>query len=808
MLASLFLLSAFIAILQLRIGMLPPLGGFLSPSVGVWQNAERRQLSGDRAMRLRGAHADIFVQYDSNAVPHIFSESDYDLFFAQGYVTARDRLWQMDMEVRTAAGRLSEVLGRGVLGRDMFKRRIGLAYAAQRALDSVMGDPDTRTALEGYAAGVNAYIDGLGEADYPVEFKLFGYKPQHWRPLYSLLVLKLMAETLTGGESAFKMTNALEILGQGKFNELYSPSANPEPVIPVNTPWNFKPGERTAGAGRNVAALPAIVSAKHWPEGIGSNNWAVNGSKTASGYPLLANDPHLLLTLPSIWYQVQLQSPGENVYGVSIPGLPCVVIGYNSKIAWGVTNTSAEVIDWYRVKFRDATKKEYLYDGEWREVERRVEEFTLRGGRKEYDTVLSTCHGPVVYDGERHSTDQLSDRPGPLDGLAMRWTMHEISNELKTFYLLNRARNYGDYRNALTYFCCPAQNFVYADNDNQIAITSAGRFPIGSRDRVRVLLDGSRSANDWKGWIPADRTPYVLDPPRKFVSSANQSLTDSSYPYIIAGLFEPNDRARRINMRLSGMSAINVDSFRLLQADSYSELASEVLPQMLKELDSTRIPGDKLVLQELRGWDLEYKRHSIGATVFTAWWDELYREIWSDDLEADGKIPLPWPDNQKTAALILRDPGSGWIDDKRTGRRETATDVINRAYSTAVAGLRKNLGDMDSRWEWGNSRLCLIGHPSGIPMFGIGPYSVDGAPNTIDAVSDRTGPSWRMVVELGPVVRGYGILPGGQSGNPGSYYYDNLFEGWRDGRLNELIFLPSGKRGGAGILSTLTIKPK
>src|SRR6185312_2651879 len=302
------------------------------------------------------------------------------------------------------------------------------------------------------------------------------------------------------------------------------------------------------------------IRPKERAPGIGSNNWAIAGSRSANGYPILANDPHLNLTFPSIWYQVQLSSPTSNVYGVSLPGAPCVIIGYNQNISWGVTNVDADVLDWYQVKFKDNSKNEYWYNNQWNKTTRKIEVINIKGQKPSVDTVIYTIHGPIVYDKEAQKKDGRDNVPV---GDALRWIAHDESDDFKTFYLLNRGKNYDDYRKALTYFTAPAQNFIFADKEKDIAITPNGKMPLKFPEQGKYILDGSDPANDWQGWIPPEQNPTVKNPPRGFVSSANQSSTDPSYPYYINWRFELYDRGKRINDLLSTMKNATIDTMRI-----------------------------------------------------------------------------------------------------------------------------------------------------------------------------------------------------------------------------------------------------
>ncbi|MHA4812481.1 penicillin acylase family protein [Flavitalea flava] len=805
-LLSVCFLWALVWGLNSRFGIVPPLGKLLSPSTGIWQNMEREDISKQETLTMQDLNSAVVIKYDSSQIPHIFADNDHDLYFAQGYATAKDRLWQMDMQVRTASGTLSEIMGSRTVNRDIFIRRIGLLYAAERALDSVNRDGQTKRMLEAYTEGVNAYIRGLSPDKVPVEFKIFDYKPVEWKPINCLLVLKLMGERLSGGQPEFGMTNALNQFGPDTIRQLFhNVYSHEEPVVPGKTAWNFSPLPFPDTSGTTLYTAKGRIAMPHKTEIPGSNNWAVDGSKTANGYPLLANDPHLELTLPSVWYQVQLQGPGINVYGVSVPGIPSVMIGFNNNIAWGLTNTTADVVDWYYTKFKDNSRTEYLYDGKWNKVEKRVEQFRVNKGGIIYDTILYTCQGPVVYDGTTHKINNFNTGLSPSEGRAMRWTLHDISNDLKTFYLLNRAKNYADYRQALQYFNCPAQNFVYAGTDCTIAITCNGKLPIRYKTQGEFVLDGRKTADDWHGWIPMDQLPYSKNPARGFVSSANQSLTDSTYPYYIGGQFASFARARRINERLSGMTRIDVDSFSVLQNDSYSEFAADILPFLLNHLDSTKLKTYQQILSEIFTWNYKFEKTSMGATLFNLWWNEIYSSIWSTNINKKN-IQCPWPDYERTAGLLQKDSNSLWIRAVCQVSDKNLTNFVTLCFQKAIDGLGISHGNIGEGWKWGYCRPGFISHMGGVPSFGIGPFSADGAANTINALSDRYGPSWRMVVELGPVVKGYGILPGGQSGNPGSYFYDNLFSSWKEGKLKRLVFFNPGERGEDQVFSTLLLK--
>lgn len=799
---------ALIWALQTKFGDVPPIGKFLNPATGFWQNAESKNIRPNMTLAVGGLQGKITIRYDEQMIPHIFAANDHDLYFAQGYVTAQDRLWQLDIQTRLASGRLAEVIGPKAFELDKYHRRMGMVYGAENSLAEAMKDPKVKTMIEAYCAGINAYIHTLPSKYYPIEFKLLDYAPEDFKPIDCALVIKLMSETLAGNSDDFAMTNTLKLLGPKVTNELFPDYPFKEdPIIPAGTKWNFSPLPIPKPSRNFIASMTDTIKSKERIEGIGSNNWAIAGSKSANGYPILANDPHLNLTFPSIWYQLQLTAPGVNVYGVSIPGTPTIVIGYNQKIGWGVTNVDADVLDWYQIRFKDLTKNEYWYDNKWVPVKKRIEAINVRGQKTIYDTVLYTHAGPVVYPNAGQKPQMKSAEIVPV-GAALRWIAHDPSNEFKTLYILNRGKNYDDYRQALRYWTAPAQNFIFASVDKDIAITPNGKFPLKYKDQGKFILDGSDPADDWHGWIPPEQNPTVKNPARGFVSSANQSSTDTTYPYYINWRFEPYQRGKRINDRLSVMHNATMDSLRILQNDNYSVHAQDILNTLLGDLDQSKMNNSqKQAYKIISTWDKEYAANSIGATIFSSWWTALYNAIWADDftVKKDLNIKLNWPSKDRTVQLLLTQKQSKWYNDSRTSKIKSRADLINSSFNTTIDSLTRKYGNLSKTWEWGQVKGSHIAHLGKVDGFGSGNFSAGGASGIINALSDTHGPSWRMIVQFGPKVQGYGIFPGGESGNPGSYYYGNMFQTWKNGQLNPLLFLENPTEEAKHIKSTLTL---
>ena len=821
-LLSLLVTLGLVYVLNTPWGTIPALGPFLSPFTGFWQNGES---ASDRSVDLSVAadslQNDVTIRFDDNGIPHIFAKNNYDLYFAQGFVTARDRLWQMDLQTRAAAGRLSEVLGPATLALDQKSRRLGMGYGAEANFKVAMSNPTSREALLAYTAGVNAYISQLAYKDYPVEFKLLGYAPEPWEPIKTMYMLEQMMLTLAGRADDLSMTNILKKYGQEVVNELFPnyPRFRESPIIPEGTPWNFTPLPLPSPS--NLTTLPLdevkadsaasdtllTMAGRRLPvsepahEGVGSNNWAVGGAKSLTGYPILANDPHLELTLPSIWYQVQLSGPESNVCGVSLPGIPAVIIGFNQSVAWGVTNVDADVMDLYEVTFKDATRSAYLYNNRWQPIRKRVEVIKVKGLPEVRDTVVYTHHGPVAY---------YKDRDHKGADLAIKWIGHEPGGSFLTFYELNKARNYDDYRSALAHYHGPAQNFVFADNANTIAMTVNGRFPLKWKEQGKFVLDGSNPSHDWQGWIPAEQNPHVRNPERGFVSSANQSSTDPSYPYYINWRFAPSERGVRINERLAVMTQANADSLRMLQNDNFSVLARTILPTLLEQLAALPLsPTHKAAYQLLADWNWQNDAESIAASIFERWYPTLGLAIWEDEFGGDS-LPMIFPSRDQTIHLLLRQPEARWFDDLRTPQKETLSDVVFRSFKSSLDTLTAHHGPMGPAWRWASVRGTEVRHLSRLlKPFNSGVLQVGGGGTIVNAITKTNGPSWRMVVELSDKMpKAYGIYPGGQSGNPGSPLYTNMLAKWEKGELDPLVYLQAENESNERLVYTLTLKKK
>lgn len=805
-----------------RFGLLPPIAKFIDPFHGFWQNVELGEIDHRKGLaKMSGLINETKLTFDEKGIPHVFANNDHDLYYLQGYLSARDRLWQMEFQTHAAAGRLSEIVGAKAKDFDIEQRRIGMVLAAQRALDSFKTDELSVSVLEAYTAGVNHYIHNLDENAMPLEYKLLDYVPEPWTPLKSSLLLKYMAKMLTGTERDRPNTEALRLLGPETFELLY-PEQNylPEPIVPEFGLDTVKPkGQlQTAFMPKSSWSMPDLE-----PHFVGSNNWVVSGKRTQSGNPILANDPHLGLSLPSIWYEIQLNAPGVNCYGVSLPGAPGIILGFNDSITWGVTNAGRDVKDYYALLYKDRSKKQYKFGDDWLTTSYSIEEIKIRGEKSIFDTLRITHFGPVAY------TDKVSGQD-----LALRWTAHDASNEMLTFYKMNRATSFSDYQEALSHYQCPPQNFAYADVAGNIGLWQQGKLFNKPEGHGKFILDGSDPAQEATEFIPMEHNLHMVNPRRGFVSSANQPASDTAYPYYYTGVFE-EFRNRTINQFLRNDSSVTIEDIKSLQLNNYNLLAAEALPVLisyidtLEFLDTTQERGFPVLL----GWDYWNNPGLIAPTLFEIWWEELNNLVWDEfnreDLWQGDYYRTSWEEMMKSKRakvdlrddrfvypmaktlirLLEEDPENDIFDHRYTpDKKETAKDIIRDSFYWAAVKFGDIIAYQFSDPRWGRYKATRARHLARIDAFGSPLLIVGGSENAPNAMTSTHGPSWRMIVEMTPNgPEAIGVLPGGQSGNPGSKNYMSSLESWTKGEYYQLDFLKLQDLESAK-WDVITIKPE
>lgn len=793
---SVLLTIALVYILDKPLGPLPALGRLLDPVNGFWANAEsvNRDFSDD--VHIKGLKQPVAVSFDERLVPHIKASNDHDIYFTQGYIHACFRLWQMDMQTRAAAGRISEVIGDKGLKFDREQRRKGMVFGAEHSLKAMEAEPRTKQMLDAYTAGINHYIASLNYRYYPFEYKLMGFAPEPWTNLKSALLLKYMADDLTGETEDIARTVMRSLYSADELSCMFPDIKGITPVIPAGTVFD-KPSMTAPvpPADSNISIYLGETDFDIKGEsGKGSNNWVLSGSRTKSGAAILCNDPHLGLNLPSLWYEVQLQAPGLNVYGVSLPGAPGVIIGFNENISWGFTNNYRDVKDFYAIR-PSVDNTTYLFEGQQLPFQIRLEKIGIKGKPDFTDTVRYTLHGPILYDNNFHG-------PGGLKKpLALCWMAHRGTNELLSVYLLNRSGNYNEFVTAIQQFQCPAQNMAYADRQGNIALWGQGQFVNKWKGQGVYVMNGIDSSTLWQELIPMSENPHVLNPAQGFVSSANQTVTDTTYPYWYNGIFHQY-RAWRINNVLACTRQATVQDMFALQNDYYSVLAEKILPVIIKHVKASRLSEkEQQYLQMLETWKYRMDAKSKPATVFQVLWSSTCAVFSQDKFHGVyNDVSLR---SERVMSVILDEDDS--LRNNPSACSGNIQANLQRAFKNAVDSLEKL--DKNSM-EWYHVKNTSVRHLTRIPALGYTDIETGGWSNTVNAMKGTHGPSWRMVVEMGKEINAYGIYPGGQSGNPGSKYYADFLDQWTKGTYNKLLFLSAtGQSGGNAIKYTINMQP-
>jgi penicillin amidase len=595
-----------------------------------------------------------------------------------------------------------------------------------------------------------------------------------------------MIDALNSRNYDLAATNSLAAFGRDTFDYLY-PLWNPrqQPIIPDTGQWKtIKPVFQQMPTDQNLSfqhgnKIPEPSLPGAFRDQNGSNNWAVAGSRTQSGFPILANDTHLPLRLPHVWFQQQIHTPELNCYGIVVPGVPGLAIGFNQDISWGFTNVSQEVTDWYRIDWTDASQTSYRVDGQVKQAELRIERIQIKGQPDVLDTVHYTIWGPVVY----------TDPAEPLYNCAYRYSTHDVPEpeSLGQFLDIAGGKNYADYRKAIPGLDCLSQNVVFASHSGDIALTVQGKLPIRAFEQGRFILDGSKSANSWHGFIPQEQLPAMKNPSRGFVFSANQHSTPPSYPYPYLGNFD-DSRGRRIYERLVQMQRITPDSMKSIQLDNFNYLAADALPVLLRLLDRSVLnSGEQKLLAELEQWDGRYEKAAIAPTLFDMWYDSVYTQTWDElDQLRMANTDVLYPETWRFTEILETDTSSIFFDHPATTPRETAQDIVTEGFRL----MARQALDMDrSALIWSTFKGFAIKHLTQIDAFSRLDVATSGTRNAPNAISKNHGPSFRMVVSMTRPVQAWGVYPGGQSGNPGSVYYDNMVDAWAAGDYYDLLLL-------------------
>lgn len=770
------------------------------------------QVTGE--LNLKGLGAPVTVIRDERGIPHIEAQTELDLFRAQGYVTAQDRLWEMDLTRRAVAGRLAEVMGEGMLSTDQFFRTLILRRAAEASVPELSAE--TRELLTAYAEGVNAFIEqAIAEGGLTPEFTLLGYQPEPWSIVDSLSIGKYMAYDMNGEQMQSEIFRYLlrQQVGDELTNQL-------RPDYPADGVTIMKAAEGTAAKKAAYAPLPedeskidvsGLLAAAPWPEEfVGSNNWVISGNLTATGKPLLANDPHLSLRTPSIWYQSQLTVKGGlNVIGVTIPGAPGLILGHNEKIAWGMTNTDPDVLDLYIERRNPANPYQFEYQGKWEDATVHKETIKVKGKSDVPLEIVVTRHGPIV------SEVGGSKENRPKEALALKWTAHMPSREIEAVLGFDRAKNWQEFRQALQLFKGPTQNFVFASVDGTIAYHAGGIVPIRSQGDGTVPVPGWVDSYEWNSFIPFDEMPEVINPAAGFIATANNKVVDDAYPYFLTYAWAQPYRATRITEVLRGKGQFTLDDIQTLQTDYLDLQARWLVPVLLTRMGSATLNNEeKRALTLVQSWDFVDDAAKGAPLIYHTWWDQLTKLLYEPKMGKD--LYGQMTDKGLITDAILRDAVAG-----KTNEWVTAAGglekLVQDSFKATVADLSNRYGNDPSKWYWGNFHRIGPAHPIGAEVAALGwllnpkSQAVSGSGLTVGAMGfNRTtgnvtlAAPWRHVVDLAdPVGHSRDILNPGQAGHPLSPWYTSQADQHVAGQLQPMLMKPESYADG----KRLTLKP-
>jgi len=802
-------------------------------------------------VKLSGLNFPIDIYRDGYGIPHIYAQTTHDLFFAQGYVHAQDRFWQMDFWRHIGSGRLSEMFGKSQLDTDTFLRTLGWARVAQQELVAL--PTDELAVLQAYADGVNAYLADHKGAALSLEYAVLklltpGYSPEPWQPLNTLTWAKAMAWDLSDqGQPEIEHAILSKTLTAEQIAELIPPYPSDHPVVVPNFSISTTPSGLTSqsqGVQTLADRYPAFdsilasiknVDAVLGPSSseIGSNNWVIGGSRTSTGKPFLANDMHLSEQMPSIWYEIGLHCTPEgagcpyNVVGYSFAGAPCVLVGHNDRIAWGFTNVGPDVLDLYIEKINPDNPNQYEVNGQWLDMILVHETIQVAGSSPVELTVRYTRHGPIIGDNS-NSTITEQDKWGvelPTNyAISMRWTALEPANIYKAVLGFDSAQNWDEFRQAASSFTVPSQNMVFADIDGNIGYQTPGNIPIrlpGNSGDYPV--PGWTDDYEWQGYIPFDQLPNAYNPPEGYIVSANNAVIGADYPYIITNEWDYGFRAARIVQLIeTAPGPIDAAYIQKIHGDDYNASAAYMVPLLMQ----LSLQDEHLieVRNTLTGWDYQNQMDLAAPAVYNVFWRAVMARTFHDELPQDY-----WPNGGSRWFEVMRSlvqtPDSAWWDDITTPTVETRDDILSLAFGDAVAELEQVLGKDASRWTWGDLHTLTFHNQSlgtsGIgpieAIFNRGPYRTSGGSSIVNATSWNAAetdpvkayqvlwlPSERMIVDMSNLPVSLSINTTGESGHAFHTNYDDQIDLYRTIQYRPMLWDQQQVEGAAKAHLVLT----
>ncbi len=736
---------------------------------------------------LEGLENTVTVYRDEYGIPHIYAESEHDLYLTSGYLMAQDRIWQMDLLRRVTLGRLSEIFGDDFIETDLLLR--SLRFGEKSASTMKQTDQDILNTLTAYSEGVNLYIE-KNKGNYPFEFVLLGYEPEPWEPFHTFNLVGYMAWDLKSGWKEIILEKLASLLDEQHLQGILPESIAHESAVYIGETSQILNGTSITELSKLKQLGLDVFS--------GSNTWAVSGSKTESGKPLLANDMHLSFGIPGIWWQMHQVVPGKvNCSGLALPGQPYLIVGHTDSIVWGMTNTYTDNLDFYEERINPEDTNQYLYNGEWHTFKLREEIINSKGGTSHTRSYRLNHRGPVIS-----STKGFHNRV-----VTLHWVGDEPSNELRAIYKVNRANNWDDFREAFSTFRSISQNISYADKAGNIGQYCCAGVPIRNRDTIFTVLPGWTDEYDWKGMIPFAELPHEYNPDRGYISSANNRTVDDSYPYHISTWYARPYRIDRIRELLDGKDQLSIDDFKGMQFDRVSKFSELFLESLLPKIISTSDWSDseEQALNLLSVWNYEMAPEKAAASVCELWSYYLLKAVFEDELapELFGEFLETNILPRIGLANLISDPEYIWIDNINTDKIEEIEDVALESFRIAIKELVDKQGIDTANWQWGNIQKLTLEHPlakvdaiNKIFKLNRGPYAVGGSYHTISQNrfpwfkpgKVEHGSSHRSIYDLSDWDQTISVIPTGNSGIPSSDFYCDQTEMFMHGEYHPDLF--------------------
>jgi penicillin amidase len=761
---------------------------------------------------LAGLGAKVDVYFDSHGVPNIYASTWTDAARTLGYLHARDRLGQMDLFRRQASGTMAEIRGKDALKDDILVRKLGIRKGCESYWAASGFPPDLKAELEAYAEGVNRRMAELDNDHLPLVCKALGYRPAAWTPVDSLVFTKYMGWDQAGTDDDLWLGMMAEKLGASTVEELW-PLERPYEIPTVarqasREKLSQRPIVPIPGASAAYAAAMKNLNWHRWlgeAGSFGSNNWAVDGTKTVSGKPILCSDPHLGFSLPSIWYTAHLSVAGKSVAGVTFAGTPSVIIGINDHHAWGLTNMQADAVDYFVETVDPKDPLRYKHRGEWKTMQRTTENVPVKGQPAFELTIDATIHGPVI------------SREGRT--ITMAWTGLGPTSDPEAIWKMNRAGTFKEFMEGLNHLEVPALNVCYADVEGNIAMHPCGRLPLRLAGQGRIPMDGASGDNDWQGWIPRNELPLEINPARHFVASANNRPAPLGYPHYVGWMWDPSYRIRRIHEMLTPARGLTIATMGLLQNDALDMAAERFLPILIAAVRKADLkdPQAREILDTVAGWNYIASPEALGPMIWLRWFEAYRDAVWKNKWPARGieEKGGSWGFNSTNRRepiievleyLTRQQPGSPWFDDPTTPIREDRDALAVRSFASAVERIKKEFGTDREKWRWKNINRLYLPSLTGQSILARAGGPIPGTAYTVNPGSDvgrvTGGASWRMIVDFARVADSVGVYPGGQSESPASTHYADQMGIWGTGRYLPLNIVGDPARLPAGVRSS------